>query len=349
MRISVAVLLALALVGAAWGAIPGPRIDQAVRAAFKKKGPGAVVAVMRDGEILHLATAGYADVEQRVPFTADTRFDLASVSKAFTAMAVLTLVDRGKLALDTDVRTILPELDRKKYREPVPLESVLGMTAGLPDYAEQFDDLTAVTNDQLAQAVGRVEPVAKVGAQYAYSNTAYALLALIIQRVSGEPYPKYMKEHIFDRLGMSATVVMDRAGMDIPGRAVGYTSTKKGAKQSRYDTAIVGDGQIITTANDMARWEKSLRAGGLVSAKLSDRAFRSGKTGDGAKTGYGFGWDTTGRRKERTLEHSGGWNGTATFFRIHLDGLSVLVMSNDDRADASGLADQVDQILGSEE
>src|SRR5207248_1063305 len=119
---------------------------------------------------------------------------------------------------------------------------------GLPPYEDQFDDLGPMTNEDVAKAVGKLEPRSRVGEKYEYSNTAYALLALIVARTSGQPFPQYVKAHVFDRIGMTSTLVMDRAGMQIPGRAVGYKTSRKKKKgtKTRNDTGIVGDGQVIT-------------------------------------------------------------------------------------------------------
>ncbi len=330
--------------------LPTAAIDAVVKRHFRSNGPGAIAAVIEDGRILHVATAGWADVERKVPFTTRTRVDLASVSKAFTAMAVLVLVDRGKLTLDDDVRGYLPELDRKLYRKPIPLFTLLGMTAGLPDYQDAFDDLRSVTNEDVARAVGALDPEFAPRSRYEYSNTAYSLLALIVKRTSGQPFPEFVKMAVFEPAGMRSTFVVDRPGVRVEQRAVGYKRSGSGFKPTRNDTSVVGDGQVFTSIDDMVQWERALRSGKLVTRKLLDRAFTSGTLKSGEATDYGFGWSVTGEGRDRTIEHDGGWNGTATFFRIRLGGKrSVVVFSNDEEADVISLADEIEEVISERE
>lgn len=332
--------------GVAHAALPTAQFDRIVRKAYADDGPGCIAIVMQGGKIVHWAAAGRADIASGRRFDLDTRLDLASCSKAFTAMAALILVDRGKLTLDTDVREHLPELDRAKYAHPIPLHRLLGMTAGLPDYEGLFDDLDTVTNERVAKAIGRKKPKFAPGEEYEYSNTAYSMAALVVQRVSGKSFPRFVKDEILTPAGMKDSFVMDRPGMDIPKRATGYKHEDGEVVPSLDDTSCVGDGQLVTSARDMVQWDRVLRARAVTSAALMERAFTSGETSDGEKTDYGFGWSTYRKKKYRWIEHAGSWDGTATFVRVYLEGgPTIVVLSNDEDSDPQELADTLDPLL----
>ncbi len=177
----------------------GAGIDALFAPATAGDSPGAAVMVIRDGEILHAAGYGYADLEHRVPITPQTAFRLASVSKQFTAMAVMILAERGQLAYDDPVVKYLPELAR--FGDQITLRHLLTHTGGLPDY---YDALEAASTDSMPDTEDAMEFLADwgeagfpAGERYEYSNPGYEMLALVVERVSGQRFGQFVEENIF--------------------------------------------------------------------------------------------------------------------------------------------------------
>jgi CubicO group peptidase (beta-lactamase class C family) len=306
-------------------------VDALVERAFPADGPGGVVLVRRKGEVLYRRARGLADLASRRPLDVETVFDLASLSKPFTALATLILEERGKLSLEDDVRIHLPELPVRA--SPVRLRHLLGMTSGHADYMPLFEDLTKATNEEAARRIAAAGLIFPTGTKYAYSNSDYALLGLVVARASGRSFGGFLEEAVFAPLGMTRTAVLS-PGAEIRGRATGYAREGRGWKIDRLDTpGVAGDGNVFSCAEDLARWERGFES--LVKPSSLARAFTSGTLASGEKTAYGFGWVVSGD----TVWHDGAWAGTRTFLsRNRSTGLSVIVLSNLSGADVNGLA-----------
>lgn len=306
-------------------------VDALVEGAFPADGPGGVVLVQRKGEVLYRKARGRADLTSATAIGADSVFDLASLSKPFTALAVLMLEERGALTLDDDVRRHLPELpDRGK---PIRIRDLLGMVSGHADYMPLFEDLSKGTGEELVRRIGAAKLAFPTGTKHAYSNTDYALLGLIVRRASKKSYGEFLSEAIFAPLGMKRTTVLESAA-DIPGRVTGYAPDGKGWKVDRLDTpGIVGDGGVFSSAEDLARWDRGLAT--LVKPETLARAFRNGALASGKETRYGLGWVVSGD----TVWHNGGWAGARSILTRNLKtGLTVIVLSNLATADVDTLA-----------
>lgn len=291
-------------------------------------GPGAVVIVARGGDVIGQTAIGYADVEEKRPMDAGTVFDLASCSKQFTAMAVMILAERGKLSFDDDARRYLPELAVRE--PPIRVSDLLHMTSGLPDYEKLLDHLEDKTNLDVLHAVAAQPLLFPTGSKFNYCDTNYVLLATVVERVSGRAFGRFLEEEIFDPAGMKQSVLLESPGQPIENRALGYARDKAGEiKPSREDTRTFGDGQVMTSASDLLKWDRALREGKLVKPAMLSRAFTSGTLADGKPCGYGFGWFIGGKSGSRVAEHGGKWAGTSTYISHHLDdGLTVIVLSN---------------------
>ncbi len=232
-------------------------------------GPGACLLVMHHDSVLYARGYGLADVEAREPVTTATNFRLASISKQFTAMAVVLLARDGKLALDDPVRRYLPELPA--YADPVTLRHLLTHTSGLMAYEDLIPESQTVQvsdRDVLELLRNSDSTYFPPGSGYRYSNTGYALLALVVERVSGVPYPRFLKERIFLPLGMSGTVAHVAGSTAVGHRAFGYSERSflwshwfERTDQS-LTSAVLGDGGIYSCAEDLRRWYRSLELGG---------------------------------------------------------------------------------------
>lgn len=273
--------------------------------------PGASLLVLRDGEALVRRGYGRSDLARGVEAGPATAYRLASVSKQFTAAAVLLLAQDGTLAIDDPVRTWLPSLPREA--DAITLRHLLTHTSGLVDY----EDLMAEPYDGQIRDAGVLALLEKEhrlyfapGSAYRYSNSGYALLALVVERASGMAYADFLRQRIFRPLNMHDTLAYVDGGPAVPHRAWGYSENESASAAERWQrtdqsatSAVLGDGGIYSTIDDLARWDAALYDDRLLSDASRAEAFgpQVEVTGEGYEAQYGFGWRITGE----TLWHSG--------------------------------------------
>jgi CubicO group peptidase (beta-lactamase class C family) len=266
--------------------------------------PGAALLVLRDGKSLVARGYGYADMERRVPVTAQTNFRLASITKQFTAAAVLLLAGDGKLALDDRARKWLPSLPAEA--DAVTIRHLLTHTSGLVDYEDVMD--AADTRQVLdADVLRLLESEHRVyfpaGSQWRYSNSGYALLALIVERASGLRFAEFLRTRIFAPLQMDGTLAREEGGPVVAHRAYGHSQVGAGWTRTDQSTtsAVLGDGGIYSSIADLAKWDAALDDDRLLSDASRALAFAPDTASDDPDVRYGFGWRITGA----TLWHSG--------------------------------------------
>jgi len=289
--------------------------------------PGASVLVLRDGAPVAQRSYGLADLESHTPASPATNYRLASMTKQFTATAVLLLAEAGKLKLDDPVRRWLPELPQAT--SAVTLRHLLTHTGGLIDY-EDFvpDDAPQVHDADVLALLARQDRVYfAAGSAYRYSNSGYALLSLIVERASGQRFAAYLREHIFEPLGMTATVAYENGVSTVATRAFGYTAhSGSWARTDQSSTsAVLGDGGIYSSIDDLAKWDAALYDDRLLSRTSRDLAFTPAAHTDNPSVDYGFGWRITGE----TLWHSGETRGFRNvILRYPQRRLTVIVLTN---------------------
>lgn len=328
------------------GALPSParadEIDRFMRQEREVYGiPALLVGVIRDGRLVDARAAGQADVERSVPARTTQVFEIGSISKQFTAYAVLMLMEQGRLALDQPVGRYLDDLPADWAR--VTLHQLLTHTSGLPDleaaftygiYRETPGD--ADFQRRIAALPRDFEP----GAQWRYSNTNYWLLARVIEKVSGERYADHMRRAIFEPLGMRST----RSALPdepLPGRVAGYQRVHgvlRNRDAIRPETGR-GLGDIATTLADMARWEREQLSPRLVRAGTAALARQPVVLNDGSTHPYGYGWLIDKTMGVDTLRHDGQTAGfTAAYIRVPSRRLAVVAFANvfDSDIDAVG-------------
>ena len=336
-----ATVVCLALAGCSGGDTPGNRrpdlgagIDALFAPAAAGDSPGAAVTVIRDGKVLHSAGYGYADLGRRVPITPQTAFRLASVSKQFTAMAVMILAERGQLAYDDPVVKFLPELER--FGDEITVRHLLTHTGGLPDYYDALEEASTDTMPETEAAMeflaGWGEPLFAAGERYEYSNPGYEMLALVVERVSGQRFGRFIEENIFAPLGMNDSVIRDSTEPEIPDRALGYARTDDSftLDDEHNLNHIIGSGGMYSTAEDLARWDQALYTDALVRRETLDEAWSPVRLAGGDESPYGFGWRLGGYGGlgERVC-HSGHWLGFSTFIARYPERrLTIIVLSN---------------------
>jgi CubicO group peptidase (beta-lactamase class C family) len=264
-------------------------LDAHLETTYTREAPGAALLVSLAGEELYAKGKGMADLQTNSPITPDTTFRLASVSKQFTAMCVQSLAQQGLLRYSDPLQRFFPELPAG-IASRVTLQHLLCHTSGLPDYEDLVQGRSGyqVSDEEvLAITAAQETTLFAPGSQFRYSNTGYVLLALVVERVSGMDFGRFLEQRIFGPLGMRHSRLYNRHG-DIPERALGYAQNEAGefvpADQGTC-TATMGDGCIYTSVRDYLRWHRALHAG-LVPALAQVYTPIPGYTGGC----YGMGW-----------------------------------------------------------
>ena len=323
---------------------PEGRVDQAM-AHYGPTTPGAAVGVVRGGRLVFARGYGMADLTHGVPFTPETPTNIGSTSKQFTAFAVATLAADGRVDLDADVRTYLPELP--DLGQTVTVRHLLTHTSGYREFLNalalggwQMGD--AFRREGLVELIQRQPALQNApGAEFNYNNTGYALLATLVERVTGETFPAWMAANAFAPAGMTRSVVRATPTQVVPGRAAGYRAAPEGGYADLPDLpGAMGAGGIYSTVPDLARWMQvyATRAGDAVVGPMTTSYVLT----DGDSTNYGFGLALGTWRGQRRFQHGGADVAHRAQFVYFpdLDG-GVIVLSNDAAFDASGTADDV--------
>jgi CubicO group peptidase (beta-lactamase class C family) len=293
-------------------ATPGPetpvhdmssQVDALMRE-YAGQGPGASVLVIRDGVSIVRRAYGYANLEQQIAARPATNYRLASVTKQFTAAAILLLAEAGRLQLDDTARHWLPSLP--VTLNAVTIRQLLTHTSGVIDYEDIIPvSLTRQLHDIDVLALLAAEPRTyfTAGSAYRYSNSGYSLLALIVERASGERFAAFLRSRIFMPLGMHDTVAYEQGISAVVNRAFGYSSLcGRWIRTDQSQTsAVLGDGGIYSSIDDLAKWDAALYDERLLSRQSWQQAFTSATPTDDPQVQYGFGWRITGE----TLWHSG--------------------------------------------
>jgi CubicO group peptidase (beta-lactamase class C family) len=304
-----------------------PQVDALMRD-YTGDVPGASVLVLRDGEPVVREGYGLADVEARTPATSTTNYRLASVTKQFTAASILLLAEDGRLKLDDHVRKWLPSLP--KAGEPVTIRHLLTHTSGLIDYEDVIPETFKPQlhdADVLRLLESQDRTYFKPGSSYRYSNSGYALLALIVERASGRTFATFLRERIFQPLGMSNTVAYEDGISSVSNRAFGYTQEQGSWNRTDQSqtSAVLGDGGIYSSIDDLAKWDAALYDGRLLRQSSWQAAFTPATHTDEPAVDYGFGWRITGE----TLWHSGETVGFRNVMvRYPKRHLTVVVLTN---------------------
>lgn len=294
--------------------------------------PGASVVVIHDGAVAFMRAYGMADLEAHERATVETNYRLASLTKQFTATAIGLLVQDGKLHYDDRVIDILPGFPA--YGRAIRVRHLLNHTSGLWDYEDFVPDTQAVQvhdRDVLA-LLGRADSTYfPPGTAFRYSNSGYAVLALIVEQVSGMPFARFLHERIFAPLGMRGTVAFERGVSTVAHRAYGYTID--GAHVVRTDqsstSAVLGDGGVYSSVADLVAWDRAMETHALLSDSAQELAWTPPALPGGKVTHYGFGWFIDQDQGSRRLTH---WGETRGFrnaiVRYPERRLTVIVLTN---------------------
>ncbi len=321
----------------------GPAVD-AIFARYTADTPGCAVGVSKDGKEVLGRAYGSADLEHGIANTPDTIFEGGSVSKQFTAAAILLLAQAGKLKLDDPVDQYVPELP--DYGTPITLRHLLHHTSGLRDwgtvtYAAGWPRGSRVhTHAHVLDVVSRQKALNfPPGSEYSYSNTGYNLLAIIVERVSGKTFAHYTRDVVFEPLGMTHTQWRDDYTRIVKGRAIAYGKAPDGFHMQMPFENVHGNGGLLTTVGDLLKWNRNFTSERVGGRALVTELQRRGRLSDGLEISYARGLVVSRYRGLPEVSHSGSTAGYRAFLTRFPDpALSVAVLCNDGSAEASDLA-----------
>jgi D-alanyl-D-alanine carboxypeptidase len=308
------------------------KIDAGLARHYNADRPGATVIVTRDGKTILRKAYGLSNVENKTALRPDTLMLIGSISKQFTAVAILQLIEAGKLSLDDDIHSLLPQLPNKGQK--ISIAQLLSHTSGVRNFfaLPGFGELVTkqVTVPQVFDFFKNDTLESPPGERFAYSNTGYFLLGLVIEKVSGMSYANYMQQNIFKPLQMQHTAYEGQQAKQLM-HSQGYfaeNATPKQVEPLSIDIAYAAGG-LVSTVDDLARWDRAVSEQKLISPAAWNQAFKPYKLNNGSESTYGFGWMTLTVRGAPAYGHDGiipGYNAFA--LRIPKHKVYVAVLSN---------------------
>ncbi|MBI4467370.1 MAG: serine hydrolase [Acidobacteria bacterium] len=307
------------------------RVDKIFEKWDKSDSPGCAVGVIREGRIVYKRGYGMADLEHRIPITPSTVFDLGSVSKQFTAAAVVLLAQQNKLSLDDNVRKYVPELP--DFGAPITLRHLIHHTSGLREF---WPGGAVVRDDVLDMAAGLKKLNFTPGEKYLYCDVGYSLLAVVIERVSGRSLREFARTEIFEPLGMKNTFFLDNLNEIVENSARSYEPRPGSGFQRLFSapalpgaSRIPGAGWLHSTVEDMALWDRNFYQDRVGRLGLVEQLQERGRLNNGEQLDYAFGLAVGEYRGLRVVEHWGEGDGyRAHFIRFPEQRFSVVMLCN---------------------
>lgn len=333
------------------------RVDRLFRA-IAANAPGAAVIITRDGEVLYMQGYGQANRKSRARNTPQTMFHLASVGKQFTALALMMLQEEGRLDYDDPIAAHMPEL--AALGNEVTIRRLLTHTSGMLGHDSDEDDFYSALLDEIERPTVSDELALLAeweaddllahtpGERFDYSNIGYEILGALVERLSGQSYPDFVRERIFEPVGMTNSFSRpDTARLALPHRARGYDVDGERYTLNDADPLdeLVGSGSVYASVEDMARYEWALTTGALVRPATLTEAFEPTTLTDGSLSPYGFGWELSEDPDLPYVGHSGAWVGFLSYYlRFPEERLAIIVLSNRSDIDPERLAFKIADI-----
>jgi len=304
---------------------------------YDSTGPGGQFSVMRDGKVVYDTAWGMADLEHKVPMQLESRIEAGSVSKQFTAGAILLLEQQGKLSVEDDVRKYVPELPN--YGQVIRIRHLLDHSSGLRDWGSVAvisgwpRSTKFYTNDDALDVMVRQQQLNHVpGAEFIYSNSNYNLMAILVQRVSGMSLAEFTRKYIFEPARMKRTQWRDNPNRVVPDRAIGYSRTGASWEIDMPNEYVYGNGGLLTTVEDLQIWTKYCLDGRFGSPSLREKQLKTYPFNNGVMNEYGAGLFLQPVNGTRAIQHSGATAGYRSWLVYYPElNLSIAMLFNTPR------------------
>jgi CubicO group peptidase (beta-lactamase class C family) len=311
----------------------GNQLDSIFNYLHKKKGFNGTVLVSKFDQVIYKEAFGYADLRKKDTLSTQTAFQLASVSKQFTAMAIMMLKEQGKIGYDDSVQQYIPNFPYKG----ITIRQLLNHRSGLSNYTYFSDELwpdrkIPITNEDVLNLMAEHQPQVyyQPNTRYDYSNTGYFLLASIVEKASGMPFASFMQKHVFEPLQMTHTFTFsDSLITQTDQVASGHTRNRRKRRPDYLDT-VLGDKGVYSTVEDLYKWDQALYTQKLVKKETLEEAFTGSRLKRKKDEDYGFGWRIRQlERGDTVVYHAGLWHGYNTYLlRNPTDHSALIVLSN---------------------
>ena len=310
-----------------------PGLDNCISNIFKKLQidtmPGASVLIAQNGDIVYQKGFGYADIEKKIPVTPDTKFKIGSISKQFTAAAILKLQEEGKIKTEDKLSKYIPDFPRGNE---VTIYQLLTHTSGIHDYnsTPNLDVTKPITHQALLDIIKKLPCDFNPGDRYLYNNSGYFILGYIVSQLSGKTLSEYLNETFFKPLGMKNTGIYE-TNIVLDNEAKGYSMNGGKVKKADFQEMswALGVGSIYSTTKDLYKWNEAIFNGKVLSNGTLKTAFTQAALNTGGKVDYGFGWFLIANRGLKFIQHSGGVSGFSAYLERQPENkLTVCVLLN---------------------
>jgi len=338
------------------GAVQPEQINEIFAGLKSVNSPGAAVLVLKRGQVIFERGYGISDLHSLRKIDAHTNFRLASCTKQFTAMAIMLLVHDGKLHYEDRLTDVFP--DFPEYGKSITIRNLLNHTSGLLDYEDLMEKPSAgIPEEQIPQIkdagvldILKQQTTTKfpAGTKWDYSNSGYAVLAMVVGKVSGQPFGDFLHHRIFAPLKMNATIAYEKGKNTVPKRAYGHTDGNGAWREMDQSStsAVLGDGGVYSSLDDLAKWDQALANHALLREAEMKPAITpvgvpdfSVQEPDGTPAAYGFGWFLNSYKYHPRMWHYGETVGfRTTIQRFVNDELTIIVLCNRDDLVPAGLA-----------
>jgi CubicO group peptidase (beta-lactamase class C family) len=313
----------------------------------RQKIPGIALAIIKNGEVVAAKGYGSANLEHRVPVTTDSIFQAGSIGKQFTAAAVVLLEEHGKLRLDDKIAHYLPPT--KARWGSITIRHLLTHTSGIPEYEDEVDDRRDYSERELTELVGLLSRRSPPGQKFEYSNSGYLLLGIIIHRVTGKFHADYIRESIFEPLGMNTARILTDADI-ASNRVAGYRMNKGGRiiNQEWVSPTFnqTADGVFWLSLTDFLAWEKAVRAQALLKPESWAQIFTPVVLNTGEKHPYGFAWEITKKDGQTVHGHDGSFRGFEAILTRYLEeGLTLIALANLAEVDLAHITEHIANLI----
>jgi CubicO group peptidase (beta-lactamase class C family) len=322
-------------------AVHSERIHQLIYQEYDSGNFNGTVLVADSSGRVYQGAFGLADREKKIPLNTESLFYLASVSKQFTATAILLLFQQGSIQLNDPIIQYLPELPPVYYG--ITIKNLLNHTSGIPDYYEFADLYDGFTNNDVLKVLVNIDNLEfQPGTRYQYSNSGYVLLSILVNRISGESFADFLMENALNKAGLAHTIVFDEKAAPLANRAIGYG---RDGTVTDYRFRTTGGGGIFSNVEDLYRWHLALIGHLILHSDIQQLAYQPAVLENDSTVYYGFGWNIDPSNSLH-VSHGGDLEGFRTFFDRYLDRhMVIILLSNNSCEKLQEISAEIHQIL----